>query len=326
MKYSRNEIVMNNYCDPRFLQDEEVIWKYMDDWKFFRMLQVFADHDLWNGKSNTCYTKRPGQLWFSYPHSFGDTREGTFPAINNDPKKYCDHIIEKRGYGMGQADQFKRTFYSDDSRTLREGIDHMAQICGVSCWHIDDRESAQMWGKFTYNKNAIALKTTVGEVNKAIRQNYSGISFKDIKFLSCEVGYIDYEEYFLEYDGYYGLLSVVDEEHADEKEARFIIDSYRGREVRKSMKIAVSPGEIMNGEIYEQRKNQHREEVSGLARKKYQDMKTSGEEGFYFPLNLLEMKFEIILKANCESSFYDEINEQINSLGLNGASVLCSSQ
>jgi len=310
---------MNHGCDPRPLQSHEVIWKYMDDWKFSKMLEAYSNHDQWiNGDGRKTQYRKTGRLWFSYPHSFGEALEGTFPAINNDPEKLCNHVIENRGLEGDEADEFKRTFLSAETQTLRKGIDHMAQISGVSCWHINDQESALMWGKFTYNKNAIALKTTVGELNNAIRQNYSGIPFRDINCLSCEVGYIDYEKYFLEYDGYYGLLSIVSKEHSDEKEARFIIDSFRGREVRKSMRIPVSPEELMDVEKIEERKKQHRRNVSELAQKKYQEMKNSDEDGFYFPLNLQDMKFEIIFKANCDSDYIDQVNGRMKSLGLGG--------
>lgn len=213
---------------PSVPETDAIIWRYIDDWKFEKMLHTFSDRHLWaeKGVEKVENPNSPGQLWFSYPWTLsqGDSGEGAFPVANTDPDSFCDRIAAMKGLSEDEATSNKERFLAVDTKPLREACFYMAQLSGVSCWHHNLNEAESMWN-FIEGKNGIALKSTVEAVEKAlVSVHKSPVKFAQPSF--CSVGYFDHSKDFLIHDGFRSLLAVVDREWYREQEIRFVAKSH----------------------------------------------------------------------------------------------------
>ena len=73
-----------------------------------------------------------------------------------------------QGLSLEEAARRKRSFLAADTEALKYCVLSMAQVCGVSCWHANSGESAQMWEDFVVEKNGVAIRTTCGQLEHAL--------------------------------------------------------------------------------------------------------------------------------------------------------------
>ena len=313
--------------DPAIPSPDTVIWRYMDDWKFEDLLKTFADQKQWNPPkpgTRSVYYNDPGQLWFGFPGSFGDEKEGHYPDVNKDPATYCDRMAQHMGLSDVEANERKLRFLSTDTSTLHDCIFYIAQLCGVSCWHANDSESSQMWKDFVAEKNGVAIRSTCQRVEHALAYAHNSPARRASPAL-CAVGYVDYADYWLPADGYSGLLSLVQESYSHESEVRFFA---------KSVALAAIPSTVTTPmpfdpsawpRIRDELKKKLPEfvaEYTEKVRSAYIQMRTSGSDGFRLPVSLPDLFSDVVLKPGCSPEYEATVTEQLRQAGLEKSVVL----
>lgn len=114
--------------NPRYLSDENIIWRYMDFSKFVDLLD-----------SQCLFFSRLSKLRKDDPY------EGSYIRLLSSFKK--DKSIKK---------------------SLKKSDKILPQNVFVSCWHLSDVESAALWKLYTKRDEGIAIKSTVGKLNSSL--------------------------------------------------------------------------------------------------------------------------------------------------------------
>lgn len=110
-------------------QDDTIIWRYMDLWKFIDLIQT-----------NELYFPRIDQL--------GDLTEGVFPE---EAQNRLFEYLESNGR-------------NEEADSLREGLRNQRHRVDkfISSWNLSDNESFLLWKAYTSDLSAVAIKSTVG--------------------------------------------------------------------------------------------------------------------------------------------------------------------
>jgi len=305
---------------PASRDPDAIVWRYMDDWKFEDLLKRFSEHDRWQPAkvgTRTVHFNDPGQLWFGFSGSFGDSAEGTFPDPNEDPEKYCDRMAAHMGLSQDEAKDRKKRLLAADTKTIQDGIFFMAQLCGVSCWCANDSESKTMWNDFVAAKNGVAIRSTCGRVERSLKDARASPAKKASPSV-CAVGYVDHANYFLPSDGFRGLLSIVQESWSHENEVRF---------VAKSPALAAIPTRISTAlpsdptkwsatiESVAAEKEKYLADITAQARKALAEHRQSGEEGFHLPIVLSDFMLEVVIKPGSTSEYETTVQDHLRVSG-----------
>jgi hypothetical protein len=147
--------MLMNYADLPCPPDDVTVWRFMDYTKFVNILQTSS-------------------LYFNQLASFKDRYEGKWTKATlecfrkNFETVGCTPVeIEDLVKRFGNADDVARcTFY-------------------VSCWHINEHESAAMWELYTRGGEGIAIRCTIGDIRRALRDS-------DSEIYPAKINYIDY--------------------------------------------------------------------------------------------------------------------------------------
>jgi hypothetical protein len=116
------------------------IWRYMNLAKFVHLL-----------------LKR--QLFFPRASLLGDPFEGSTPKIAVESR---DFIIKNRHHDprlehwRNISDEQLRELFSAEARIAQSSRDG----CFVSCWHMNDHESAAMWDLYSRSAEAVAIQSS----------------------------------------------------------------------------------------------------------------------------------------------------------------------
>lgn len=156
------------------------IWRYMDFTKFVYMLEK-------------------GGLFFPKVDSFNDPYEGSYSRGNLTIRKFV----------------FSR---AKDKKKFQRIIDEIKQIrpnINISCWHMNDFESAGMWKLYSKTNESICIQTTFGRLEKALPGQ---IKFGRVKYINYDKDWIPESDFY--YPFIYKRISF---EH--EKELRAIFNS-----------------------------------------------------------------------------------------------------
>ncbi|WP_067730854.1 DUF2971 domain-containing protein [Oceanobacillus damuensis] len=130
------------------------IWRYMNFSRFVNLLD-----------SNS--------LFFSKPSSFRDPYEGSYSEV--DIKRI-----------IGEPDSFVpniKSDYDDKRQQLMKKSKLLLDLVGVSCWHLNNNESAAMWDLYLRSGDGIAIKSNVSNLIRSITSD-------DVFY--GQVQYIDY--------------------------------------------------------------------------------------------------------------------------------------
>lgn len=134
---------------PDIPGEAEALWRYIDFTQFMSLIET-------------------GQLWFSAASEFTDKWEGGLTA------KQVERISETIP-----------SFVEDNVGSVRQLYDALRATTYVSCWHYRDEETASMWELYNDRGKEVAIKTTVGNLRRAVR-------WSDDMVMGC-VEYKDYE-------------------------------------------------------------------------------------------------------------------------------------
>lgn len=138
-------------------EDENTkIWRYIDFTKFVSLLDQQA-------------------LFFPRVTKLEDKYEGLYPKMFTDvnAEMYSSVPTEYR-------EQVLKTFLNESKR--------IRNFMLVSCWHINDHESAAMWKMYLKSDEGIAIQSTY----KRLRDSFNGYKEQDVYI--GKVNYIDYEK------------------------------------------------------------------------------------------------------------------------------------
>lgn len=86
-------------------------------------------------------------LFFARADQFHDPLEGTFPN---------GAVILFSALKMKNLDEFL-----SKAASLRQSV-------AANCWHINDKESLDMWGRYTKHGHGVALRSTLSRLKKSI--------------------------------------------------------------------------------------------------------------------------------------------------------------
>lgn len=178
--------VLKNVANQSFLDDDTVIWRYMDFTKFMSLITQSA-------------------LWFSRLDKLQleDPMEGRMP--NAEYKKLKEFYLSANwanfSYGNGSG------MIGGDNQTHIPGMVTLNQTeiaemefngllkrnyfeaynTYVNCWHIGEHENYAMWKVYGSEKNSVAIKSTFGRLKHSLGKD------KDYSIQCGTVDYIDYE-------------------------------------------------------------------------------------------------------------------------------------
>ncbi len=179
---------MSIYLEIEDLNDDAILWRYMDIAKFISMLEQNA-------------------IWLARADTFGDKHEGRFP---NEMREYINKAYE----GFGQSD-------NSPVKDANDFQDYLIKNTFISCWHHNLEENMVMWEIYGKDKNAIAIQTTVENIASNIDASLlSGHSLilKDVMYKNADEipGVLLYEDCFFRKRNHFSF----------EKEVRINLDTY----------------------------------------------------------------------------------------------------
>ena len=321
---------MTSDSNTRPPEDDVVIWRYLSDWKFRQLLGTFAQHDKWQATTgkNVIQRNEPGQLWFSYPWTFGDDLEGTMPEANKDPVAYCDEMAKRLLLDPEEAERRKKFFLSFDTKTLQECVLSMSRICGVSCWHKNQSESQDMWDVFVPEQNGVAVRTTVGQLLNGLGYAHNSPNRLAQPSL-CSIEYVDHKSYFLPSDGFRSLLGIIQADYSYENEIRLIVKSPRlaALPTKISRQISMDPQEWQQAfrPLSQPEKEEFIKEYGDKCSSAYRELKSKSEKGLNLPVKLEGLLDEVVIKVGATDEFSKEVADTLHAVGLSEVSVRESS-
>lgn len=192
--------------DIQDLENEQNIWRYLDDKKFNLLIQ-------------------DSSLYFSRIDLFTDGFEGSLGRENYLQRKYTKYLTEDEEDKVKATNKKLKRFYL------------------ANCWHISDCETPSMWG--VYSKGTgVAIQTTVGDLKKSFYCAYHGIpEFPHPAIVSederieqfwlnqfktfAKVNYVNYEMVHITEEIEWERFFYKEQSHFHENEYRILIDGIR---------------------------------------------------------------------------------------------------
>src|SRR5581483_12408893 len=133
--------------------DDQPVWRYLDFAKFVALLDSSA-------------------IYFARADTFVDTFEAAVPVADRAAAREAALAtlnggdVSRAGILAYIARHADRTLEEldrlPDERIAREMLRLSNRALFVSCWHMNDDESAAMWDVYLGGRDGVALQTTVG--------------------------------------------------------------------------------------------------------------------------------------------------------------------
>ena len=170
-----------------------------------------------------------------------------------DLSKFLDLLMSRKLF-MSRSDKFEDQYEGTFSEPTYEEIkklsennpefldyykSHREKVV-VSSWHINEYESFAMWQIFTQNNEGLAIQSTIGRLQKALKPeiNYS-------QFIG-EVNYIDYKKEYIPFDDMFFPFMFKRKSFQYEREVRIISDlSENNIKINDGLKIDVDINQLI---------------------------------------------------------------------------------
>ena len=144
-----------NIFNRGVLAEENYIWRYMDFSKYVNLLDK-------------------NELFFSKAKLFRDPYEGAYSE-----RDFVNLIGEPYSY----IPDLKYDF--DIKReSLIERTRNILNYVGVSCWHLNEEESAAMWDLYLGSANGIAIKTNIRNLINCFDYNDYDLFFGEVQYIN----------------------------------------------------------------------------------------------------------------------------------------------
>ncbi len=228
------------------------LWRYYDLIKFLTLVN--------------------GELYFARADVFQDKYEGAVP------KQSCLQFMEQIRHKNSQA------LGEEVRRRFRENFNERKKKAAISCWHINDGESAAMWEVYSKAGLGIAVCTTLEKLKKIHKP-------RDMELEMFKVDYIDFDREYREDYKHYELLPFKNKRKEFEYEHEFRIMLYKN-------KPGAGQGETPENMF-----------LSGLM-----DLP---EEGIKLPVNAAEMIDEIVASPHMKKYEVAEIQRILDLINEN---------
>ncbi len=138
-------------------EDDKKIWRYMDFIKFADILD-----------------RR--KLYFPTADRLGDPFEGSFPKAYIDYfNANLDKIFIPETWELIKREQAPKGF-SRARRTARKYI-------AISCWNMQEEESAALWQLFCHSDNGIAIQSTIKRLKNSLKDEKRDIYIGKVKYI-----------------------------------------------------------------------------------------------------------------------------------------------
>ena len=197
---------------------ENKLWKYYDVLKFLTLIN--------------------GELYFARADKFKDKYEGAIPKQNY---LHFAELYNGPIHGSNGRNDIRKEFLEKFSERKKKAA--------ISCWHLNDSESAAMWEVYSRAGQGIAVCTTLEKLKKIKKpEGYEMQMFK--------VDYIDFNETFNESYINYELLPFKNKRKEFEYEHEFRIMLYKRDKAselsclpEEGIKLGINTAELIDGII-----------------------------------------------------------------------------
>jgi hypothetical protein len=139
---------------------ETIIWKYIDLGKLVSLLVTES-------------------LYFACPCEFDDPYEGLEPKshVEAESRMIQEYVNPLLSFRELLAAQTSNSNYLElfgnalnNFAKIVPGIHKEATLCfGISCWHKSEYESEAMWKLYSGHGHGIAIKSTIGQLQRSLR-------------------------------------------------------------------------------------------------------------------------------------------------------------
>ena len=170
-----------------------------------------------------------------------------------DLSKFLDLLLSRKLF-MSRSDKFEDQYEGTFSEPTYEEIKKLAvdnpdflnyykthrEKVAVSSWHINEYESFAMWQIFTQNSEGLAIQSTIGRLQKAVKPE---INFDQH---IGEVNYIDYKKEYIPFDDLFFPFLFKRKSFQYEREVRIITDTSKSNlKLNEGLKINVDINELI---------------------------------------------------------------------------------
>lgn len=170
-----------------------------------------------------------------------------------DLSKFLDLLLSKKLF-MSRSDKFEDQYEGTFSEPTFEEIKKLSannpdfldyykshrEKVAISSWHINEYESFAMWQIFTQNSEGLAIQSTIGRLQEALKpeKNYT-------QFIG-EVNYIDYKKEYIPFDDMFFPFLFKRKSFQYEREVRIISDiSEKNIILNDGLKIEVDINQLI---------------------------------------------------------------------------------
>ena len=170
-----------------------------------------------------------------------------------DLSKFLDLLLSQKLF-MSRSDKFEDQYEGTFSEPTFEEIkklskdnpefleyykSHREKVV-VSSWHINEYESFAMWQIFTQNSEGLAIQSTIGRLQNALKPE------RNYKQFIGEVNYIDYKKEYIPFDDLFFPFLFKRKSFQYEREIRIISDtSSENVKINEGLKIDVDISELI---------------------------------------------------------------------------------
>jgi hypothetical protein len=171
-----------------------------------------------------------------------------------DLSKFLDLLLSHKLF-MSRSDKFEDQYEGTFSEPTFEEMKKLSadnpeflayykthrEKVAVSSWHINEYESFAMWQIFTGNSEGLAIRSTVGRLQKALGPE------KQYEQYIGEVNYIDYKREYIPFDDAFFPFLFKRKSFQYEREIRIITDvTQYGFNINDGLKISVDIHQLID--------------------------------------------------------------------------------
>ena len=149
-----------------------------------------------------------------------------------DLSKFLDLLLSKKLF-MSRSDKFEDQYEGTFSEPTYEEIKKLAidnpeflnyykthrEKVAISSWHINEYESFAMWQIFTKNNEGLAIQSTIGRLQKAVKPENNFDQYIG------EVNYIDYKKEYIPFNDLFFPFLFKRKSFQYEREVRILTDT-----------------------------------------------------------------------------------------------------
>ncbi|KFF05026.1 hypothetical protein [Flavobacterium reichenbachii] len=170
-----------------------------------------------------------------------------------DLSKFLDLLLSRKLF-MSRSDKFEDQYEGTFSEPTYEEIKKLAtdnpdflnyykthrEKVAISSWHINEYESFAMWQIFTQNSEGLAIQSTIGRLQKALKPENNFDQYIG------EVNYIDYKKEYIPFDDLFFPFLFKRKSFQYERELRIITDTSKSTiKLNDGLKINVDINQLI---------------------------------------------------------------------------------